>query len=466
MDARKLSKKSSIAILIAVSLAIPLTGGLVLAERGKGRLDEADTSSPARNADTKAILGVGDRLKITFFEMMDVSNDASQKQGANASGALHTFFQRMDLTGEYVIDEEGMISLPRLGRFRVDVGGLQDLQSNLTIAFEKSMGRQVDINVAIIDRAPVYVVGPVKNPGSYKHVPGMTVLHAVALAGGLDHRMGTTSELIEGAREMERLRKASDDLKRLVARRARLEAERNGVALAKPSEQLVSLAGERGAETLLATEIANMHIEKTKRERQETEIGASVQAARKELEALKRKLSQLNVQQDIRTERLNNLQSLMSKGLTTRNGVIIVRSELSDIEAKREDYRLAVVQGEARLMQAELLMRHMSDDLAANLAQAIAATDVEIAEARQTLASTEMVATIMDESNTRIMNTRASMAPAYEIVHQGRNGPTVEAAQETSPLKPGDVLKISFKLSVPQGGDSDFRQKISFPASK
>ena len=37
-----------------------------------------------------------------------------------------------------------------------------------------------------LERQPVYVLGPVKNPGAYKYAPGMTVLHAVALAGGLD----------------------------------------------------------------------------------------------------------------------------------------------------------------------------------------------------------------------------------------------------------------------------------------
>ena len=36
----------------------------------------------------------------------------------------------------------------------------------------------------------------------------------------------------------------------------------------------------------------------------------------------------------------------------------------------------------------------------------------------------------------------ASTTTTYQIVRQGRSGPTVLAAQETSALRPGDVLKV------------------------
>ena len=70
-----------------------------------------------------------------------------------------------------------------------------------------------------------------KNPGAYKYVPGMIVLHAMALAGGLDRGEPNLSGMIEGARQMERLRSVTVEIQQLLARRARLLAERDGDAV-------------------------------------------------------------------------------------------------------------------------------------------------------------------------------------------------------------------------------------------
>jgi protein involved in polysaccharide export with SLBB domain len=286
----------------------------------------------------------------------------------------------------------------------------------------------------------------------------MTVLHVIALAGGFDHGLGATSELIQGVREMERLQKARDELKRLLARRARLEAQRDGTE-PRSSEQLVALAGEDIAGNLMAVELSNLRIERTAQERQEEQVTTSIQAARDELGALQHRLAQIDVQRDVRNERLEGLNKLMAQGLTTRHGIITIRSELSDLEARRYDYHLAVVQGQTRLALAERARNWLASDSAANIAKAIAATDVEIGEARQTLASAGAVAAIIADSDARMMRSRTSMVPSYEIVRRGANGPAAQTAMETSSLKPGDVLKITI---APLATETRSRQNTSW----
>jgi hypothetical protein len=314
-------------------------------------------------------------------------------------------------------------------------------------AFAKAMGRRPDVSIAILDRSPVYVVGPVKNQGAYKYIPGMVVLHAIALAGGLDQGLGNTSQLIETVREKEQLRKATDDLKRLLAYRARLEAERKDTETLEPSAQLIAIAGKEGAQLFLGAEIAGLLIEKAKRRQQTAELSSAVNAAHNELEALKRKMSQFDVQTDIRKERLGNLKNLMTGGLTTQNGVINIRSELSDIEARRQDCQLAIVQAEGRLAQAEQARDRLQLDNAANLAKAIAATDTAIADAQQSLTASEIVGSILGESNAGIGWIKSSTRPRYEIVHRRPGNSPVTPAEETSSLRPGDILKISIQTS-------------------
>jgi polysaccharide biosynthesis/export protein ExoF len=431
------SKAAAVAILITVCLVAPMAGREVAAEDGHGGSYTA--SQDTAPIDSKLALYPGDRLRITLFETFGAATGGSP--GEAASAALRTSFQRMDLSGEYVVDEAGMISLPRLGVLQAENTGTQELQAALTAAFEKAVGRPVDVNVAIVERAPVYVVGAVRNPGAYKFVPNMTVLHAVALAGGIERGTGNVSELIQGVQEMERMRKSNDDLKRLIARRTRLEAQRDGVEL-RPSAQLVELAGEQVTGLLLANEISTMRAENAKTEREEISIDRSILTARKELEVLKRKCAQLDIQRDLRTERLQNLENLVARGLTTRHGIITIRSELADLEARRQEYQLAVVQGETRLSQAEMARKWFNDDNETSIAKAITATDIEIAEARQTLKSAEMFAYILTQSETNAAQTRSAVVPEFEIVRKGEHKPVADTASEISTLRPGDVLKI------------------------
>ncbi len=450
---RSSSAVSSILILVT-ALAMGSGSAAQEATRDRPGPDQAAStrSGKSQAGPTGTQLGIGDRLKITFFELIDVpaGGNAAPRDAAIAAAALTTFYQRMDLSGEYAIDQDGAVSFPRLGRFEIKGFGLHELQSELAFAFARVMGRTADVSVAIIERPPIYVLGPVKNPGAYKHVNGMLVLQAVALAGGIDRGPGRTSELIESVREMERLQKLSDQKKRLLARQARLDAESKGLGSLHAPAQLIALAGEQGADQLLAIENSLLRIEQARRQQQQNELASAAKAARSELAASKNKLALLNVQRDLRVERLNDLQKLMANGHTTRNTLVTVRTELSDIEARRQDISLADSQAETRVAQVEQTKARLALDNAANLMKAIAATNDEIADIQHSLVSTEILAAIMDESMAKVTLARSAAEPIYEVVRQGPGEPIVMLVKETSALMPGDVLKISMRAVKPK----------------
>ena len=52
------------------------------------------------------------------------------------------------------------------------------------------------MSVDVLTYRPFYIIGEVKTPGSYPYVSGMTVLNAVALAGGYTYRAKTKAVLI------------------------------------------------------------------------------------------------------------------------------------------------------------------------------------------------------------------------------------------------------------------------------
>lgn len=456
----KLKLRTPAGIILNVATVFVLAGTLgTRAQVSHGRQEWGTSTTTERpsarptGTETGTSLRIGDRLKIAFYEMIDVpgAGAPAERGPAGAQAPLLTFFQRMDLSGDYAIDGDGAIAIPRLGRFEVEGRRSKDLQSELSAAFARAMARPADVNVTVVERSPIYVVGPVKNAGAYKHVPGMMVLHAVALSGGLDQERGSTSQLIEGVREMERLRKAADQMNRLIARRARLEMESTG-GTPVISPELVALTSEKGAKAILAGEIANLQVEKSRRQQQHKEAEATTQGVRNEIQALKRQLAQLDVHAQIRNERLADLQGLLARGLTTRNSLIVVRGELADIEARQQQIQLSMVQADGRLVQADQAKARLDSDNQASLTRSIAATDSEMAELQQSLTSAETVSALIEDSNARILQSRSGATLAYEIVRQGQTGPVVLSAQETSSLLPGDVLKILF--APPMGSEA------------
>jgi hypothetical protein len=283
----------------------------------------------------------------------------------------------------------------------------------------------------------------------------MIVLQAIALAGGLDRGGENLSTMVEGVREAQRLRIATLQLQQLLARRGRLVAERDQVAslsmpngfaslptpdetASAPSVQLAKLELEKTAGAFIATESTILRAEEAKRQLQDREIALKATAARNEVSALKHKLDQFDVQKDLRAERLDAMQKLKDRGVVTTNNVLLLRTELADIEARRQDSLVAVVQAEARLAQAEGDGAKRSTEDSADLAKEIAALDEEIAGAQEATISARALATILYRANSP-----AAQSQTYQIVRQTKDGAQTLRAAETSPLRPGDVLKVT-----------------------
>jgi exopolysaccharide production protein ExoF len=219
--------------------------------------------------------------------------------------------------------------------------------------------------------------------------------------------------------------------------------------------QLIALTGSGGAESFLAAERALLSLEHARRAQHEAEVATDVLAARKEVEALKSKLREFETQSQIRNEHLQEMQRLKASGLTTRRGIVVTRTEVTEIQARKLDLDATVALAEARLAKAERTRLRVSFDHAAELVKAISATDAEISEVRLSLEAAGHLSAVLEQRSSRMARSIAPARPTYEIVRVGRDGPLVISAEETTQLMPGDVLKIRLdppsRTILPQG---------------
>jgi protein involved in polysaccharide export with SLBB domain len=89
-----------------------------------------------------------------------------------------------DLGGQFTVDGNGFVSLPLIGQVKVSGFAAPDLEIAITNKLADGYVNNPKVSVEVTTYRPFYVIGQVNKPGEYPYVNGMTVLNAVALAGG------------------------------------------------------------------------------------------------------------------------------------------------------------------------------------------------------------------------------------------------------------------------------------------
>jgi polysaccharide biosynthesis/export protein len=104
-----------------------------------------------------------------------------------------TVWDRAELSGKFPVEADGSISYPLIGR--TTVGGLtvqraeQALEKRLSDGYLKKP--QVSIAVEQYRSQQIFVMGQVRTPGAYPFTGELTLLEALACAGGLTPEAGS-----------------------------------------------------------------------------------------------------------------------------------------------------------------------------------------------------------------------------------------------------------------------------------
>jgi polysaccharide export outer membrane protein len=158
-----------VAWLSTMVLALVLCLGSAAAQTGHspGAQQQATQppagAAPPANVEPGYLLGSGDRVRITVFG-------------------------QPDLSGEYAVDGTGILAFPLVGQIHAGGHTASQLEQAIVAKLTPNYLKDPRVAVEVLTYRPFYIVGEVKTPGSYPYVSGMTVLNAVALAGGFTYR--------------------------------------------------------------------------------------------------------------------------------------------------------------------------------------------------------------------------------------------------------------------------------------
>ena len=119
-------------------------------------------------------LGTGDRLRLNVF-------------GED------------NLSGEFVVGGAGTVSLPLIGDIKATGKSPVELKTDIEAALADGYLKAPRVNIELLNYRPFYVLGEVANSGEYTYSEDMTVLNAVATAGGFTYRANKKSVFIKRA---------------------------------------------------------------------------------------------------------------------------------------------------------------------------------------------------------------------------------------------------------------------------
>lgn len=108
-------------------------------------------------------------------------------------------FGEPDLSGEFTISGDGMVSLPLIKEVRATGLTATQLQANVENAFKEGYLRDPRVSIEVLTFRPFYILGEVNKPGEYPYSNGITVVNAVALASGYTYRANQKKVFIRHA---------------------------------------------------------------------------------------------------------------------------------------------------------------------------------------------------------------------------------------------------------------------------
>lgn len=125
------------------------------------------------------VLGTGDKIKLTVYG-------------------------EADLSGEYEVSSTGIVSLPLVGNVPAAQHTLHDFEQAVTRKLSEGYLRDPRVSAQVVNYRPFFILGEVSKPGSYPYVNGMSIINAVALAGGYTYRADKSEITIQRANDAEK----------------------------------------------------------------------------------------------------------------------------------------------------------------------------------------------------------------------------------------------------------------------
>ena len=382
-------------------------------------------------------LGPQDKVRIKVYEWR------------SASGQVYEWTA---LGGEFVVGAGGSVSLPLLGDMPAANRAPSELAAAISDGLQARIGlaQRPDTAVDVIQYRPFYILGYVDKPGEYAYLPGMTVLEAISLAGGLFRAADFRRFEREAIASKGELQIVMVERSALVARQARLEAELQGAETTTfPPELTDQKANPALAELMREEESLFASQRETLRSQLES-LWQVKSLLQREIKSMEAKTVSLQRQQGLARRELDNINSLLDRGLATASRKLALEQTTAQFESARLDLDLLMLRAQQDISKtdrdaADLVNRRHNEVLMelGTVRGKLAA----MAERRLTLESLIYDSEVIAPQRSR----RAAdpqQKPKLNLIRRAAGETQSSVVREVDTVHPGDVVQVQVEMPM------------------
>jgi len=389
-------------------------------------------------------LGPRDRIRIQVFEWRPASDEIYAWEALNA---------------EYSVDVSGRLALPLVGQIPAEGMTTGELAATISASLQRRMGTVTapDTTVEIIEFRPFYIAGDIQTPGEYAYRPGLSVLQAVSLGGGLQRT--SAADTARFARDIVQLQGdlslMQQDRATLMIRHARLVAEMEDraeialpVGLDMDSAEIQEII--RNEKLLFTTRRASFR----KQLRSLTELKKHLEA---ETASLTAQITTHDGRVQLLEQELSGINKLAQKGLVTAPRLLGLRRNLAQLQGEglRLEARLSQVRQDMTRNQVTRL--DLQNRRAEELTRLLQDTTTELEKiGRRAQTGVRLIdqarVGLASEAGAGAANDRP--VAKYAIVRRFDTKVVEIDATEHTALMPGDTLKVELELPEANGAGS------------
>jgi len=363
-----------------------------------------------------------------------------------------TVFGQAELSGDILVDGAGNILLPFIGPIEVKELTTLECQNLIRDRLADGILQQPSVSVRISEFRPLYILGDVRAPGAYPFRYGSTVQSAVAVAGGFGLPQSVQAAAVsEFLLADERVRQLSLQKQALLVRRARLEAQRDGMKTFSPptpheqgmTEGAPTFGGgatQQQASSIVADETDTFETQDAILQRQLDLLRSQKPRIEKEIESFNGQIAAAKKQLEVVKQQADQYTRLVKQGLGVVNAELQLRLTEGNQESElwrltTQVLRLQMEAGELdlKIHEAEAFFKRQVITESRDVRERIRELDVTLPSARE-----------IREVKRQQAGSMAGAEAARSIsVTRTRNGKaTVLQATEATSLEPGDIIDV------------------------
>ncbi|HWJ20608.1 MAG TPA: SLBB domain-containing protein, partial [Geobacterales bacterium] len=325
---------------------------------------------------------------------------------------------------------------PRVGAFNAKRKTPAQLERDIREVLEGRGEKLGYFSVDVSRCRPFYILGLVDHPGSYPFSPGFTVLHAISTAGGL-YRQPAGERL-----------SIADTLSRrgaLLARRARLQAEKDGSPTIPLPKELVQLESS-DATDMIAREQSILEQSRQVSERERNTLETIVGINHSEVENYNKEIVKLEQRIAEQMQTYTQLKKLHEDKVINQQRFFESVAALDNLQRDRRSTGSNLSQATSNLERSRRDLAILKLAESARIVKEIGETEIELERLKKAAAQSGDLAYGMDAASAK---SNGGSIATYKIVRRNEAGrPEVLRAYETTPIMPGDIIEVgSSKLS-------------------